>query len=225
MRPFPGAEPGARRSRPPPFLLWGTLAIVLLLIPIVSADAHHSVDPMDADVPVAGGPPPYLVTFMESGLASGSRWSVTLDGTSLNTTGTSLQFDETNGTYSYSAESTSVSPASWLNGTVVVAGANQEVALDFRTSPPPSQGGSASPTFGLLSSGAWIIGVAVVAVLFLFGVSLGYARRASVRSRPLEPLPPEPAPPLAAPAPGAAQAPPNLEGPATEGDDPLSHML
>jgi phosphoesterase family protein len=44
----------------------------------------------------------YAVSFTESGLASGTNWSVTLNGTPRSSTSTSISFMEPNGTYTYS---------------------------------------------------------------------------------------------------------------------------
>jgi YVTN family beta-propeller protein len=44
----------------------------------------------------------YPVTFTETGLLSGTSWSVTVRGVELSSTGTTIRFDETNGTYGYS---------------------------------------------------------------------------------------------------------------------------
>jgi YVTN family beta-propeller protein len=44
---------------------------------------------------------PYAVTFAETGLAIGTNWSVTVDGDTVFSTGTSIVFPEANGTYVY----------------------------------------------------------------------------------------------------------------------------
>ena len=78
-------------------------------------------------------PPPtdYAVTFTESGLASGTSWSVTFNGNTQSSTGTSTSFSVPNGTYSYTIGSVtgySVSPSS---GSVTVNGAAQSIALKY----------------------------------------------------------------------------------------------
>ncbi|HEX9565977.1 MAG TPA: hypothetical protein VGA48_00080 [Thermoplasmata archaeon] len=46
-------------------------------------------------------PTTYAATFMESGLPSGTSWSVTLDGVTESATGSTITFTEPNGTYTY----------------------------------------------------------------------------------------------------------------------------
>ncbi|MHB1648645.1 MAG: hypothetical protein ACYCR8_07925, partial [Cuniculiplasma sp.] len=48
----------------------------------------------------------YAVTFMESGLPSGTTWSVTLNGTTQTSATSTIPFSETNGTYSYTIATT-----------------------------------------------------------------------------------------------------------------------
>jgi uncharacterized lipoprotein NlpE involved in copper resistance len=75
----------------------------------------------------------YTVTFTESGLPSGTMWYVNLsNGQSYSGKGTTITFNEPNGTYSYTIATVnkiySPSPSS---GTFTVNGANVNVAITF----------------------------------------------------------------------------------------------
>lgn len=73
----------------------------------------------------------YAVTFAESGLPSGTHWSVTLNGTVQSSTGRSMVFSVANGTLNYT-----VAPnGSWIpspsQGNVTVAGSTASVSVGF----------------------------------------------------------------------------------------------
>jgi len=73
----------------------------------------------------------YTITLTESGLPSGTSWSVTLNGSTLSSTTNTIIFTEPNGTYSFSIgyiTGYSVSPSS---GTVTVNGASVNEAITF----------------------------------------------------------------------------------------------
>jgi len=76
----------------------------------------------------------YLVTFTESGLPSGTSWSITLNGTTKSSTTNTITFSVPNGTYSYVVESVSGYTASPSSGTITVNGANIEKAVTFTPS-------------------------------------------------------------------------------------------
>ncbi len=78
-------------------------------------------------------PPPtdYAVTFTESGLASGTSWSVTFNGNTQSSTGTSTSFSVPDGSYSYTVGTVSGYTASPSSGTVSVNGAAQSVAIKY----------------------------------------------------------------------------------------------
>ena len=73
----------------------------------------------------------YNATFAETGLPSGTPWAVTLNGTPLNTTTSSIVFSEPNGTYQYLVEGPNGSIATDWNGTIDVAGTPISVAVPF----------------------------------------------------------------------------------------------
>ncbi len=97
----------------------------------------------------------YTVSFTESGLPSGTSWSVTLGGTPKSSSTSSIVFSEYNGTYAWSASATGYtgSPSS---GSLTVAGANQSQAVTFTANPA----GTYTVTFtesGLPSGASWSV--------------------------------------------------------------------
>ncbi len=78
----------------------------------------------------------YSVTFVESGLPTGTSWSVDLSGTTWYSSGTVLEIPETNGSYSYTAAPASGYSVSPSRGSVVVSGGNDFVYLTY--TPPPT---------------------------------------------------------------------------------------
>ena len=73
----------------------------------------------------------YSVTFTESGLPSGTLWSVTLAGTPMSSTGTSIVFSEPDGTYSYSVLPIAGYLASPSSGSVTVSNAAASKGISF----------------------------------------------------------------------------------------------
>ncbi len=72
----------------------------------------------------------YAVTFKEVGLPSGTTWSVTLNGVTNFTTGTSLTFEETNGTYAFQIGAVAGFTSN-SSGNVTVAGHSVTVSITF----------------------------------------------------------------------------------------------
>ncbi|MFP3257246.1 MAG: DUF2341 domain-containing protein [Candidatus Nanopusillus acidilobi] len=75
----------------------------------------------------------YTVTFTESGLPTGTMWYVNLsNGQSYSGTGTTITFNEPNGTYSYTITTVNkIYAPSPSSGTFTVNGANVNVAIKF----------------------------------------------------------------------------------------------
>ncbi len=119
-----------------------------------------TVDNAAVAVPVtftALAPGTYLVTFTESGLPSGTSWSVTLAGSPMSSTTTTITFSEKNDTYSYAVGAVSGYSASPSSGSVTVNGGPQSVPITFTKSPPVS-GAAYAVTFkqtGLPSTDLW----------------------------------------------------------------------
>jgi hypothetical protein len=76
-------------------------------------------------------PPLSDVTFDESGLVSGTSWSVDLNGSTMSSTKTSIKFSETNGTYAYTIGTVAGFRSSPSSGSVKINGSAEGVAVDF----------------------------------------------------------------------------------------------
>ena len=76
----------------------------------------------------------YDVAFREFGLPPGSEWSVTVNGSTENSNGSSIVFVEPNGTYSFSVSSVLGFSVSTASGSVVVRDNNISVNLTFEPS-------------------------------------------------------------------------------------------
>jgi hypothetical protein len=103
----------------------------------------------------------YAVTFLESGLPTDSNWSVTLNGYTAWTSGTSLGFTEPNGSFPFTALSNASYPADPASGTLNVTGgpASQTIVFGSTITPPP---GTYVVTFtesGLPSGATWYANV------------------------------------------------------------------
>ncbi|MCW6168960.1 MAG: thermopsin [Thermoplasmatales archaeon] len=106
----------------------------------------------------------YTVTFTESGLSSGTSWSVTLNGTTESSTTNTITFSLPNGTYSYTIANISGYNISKPSGSVTVNGKNVTQSINFSqapsTTPPPKK--PSTPTSS--NTDLYIIIGAVVAV-------------------------------------------------------------
>lgn len=97
------------------------------------------------------------VTFQESGLPTGSIWSVTLGGTLNATNGTTLGFVEPNGTYAYSVSPPAGWGASPASGNVTVSGSNPApIGLTFNSTYPWPISFNAS---GLPNGTGWAVSI------------------------------------------------------------------
>jgi hypothetical protein len=97
----------------------------------------------------------YTVTFHDSGLPSGTSWSVTLGGTEQTTTSNTITFTEPNVTYDYTIGSVAGYAASPASGYVTVSGSNVTVAISFSVNT-----GIYTVTFtesGLPSGSSWFV--------------------------------------------------------------------
>lgn len=75
--------------------------------------------------------PSYNVVFTQTGLPSGTPWSVVLNGTTQTSTGSSLTFDPQNGTYTYTVNRVNGYSPDSQTGTVVVNGNDATVQIAF----------------------------------------------------------------------------------------------
>ncbi len=120
------------------------------------------------------GPTPahYSITFTETGLPSGTRWSVTLNGSVVTSSSATLSFSEVNGSYSYTVAAVSGYTDSPSSGTVALTGGPQSVAIAFQSTSgtPPGPGGTSTATFlGLPALEGYAL-VGIIVVLVIVGV-------------------------------------------------------
>ena len=73
----------------------------------------------------------YNVTFMVSGLASGTLWTITFNGTALSTSFDSVTFSVTNGSYAFAIANVSGYTVTPENGEVLVNGASMTESIVF----------------------------------------------------------------------------------------------
>jgi hypothetical protein len=73
----------------------------------------------------------YAVVFTETGLPTGTSWSVTLNGTLQSSTTTSMSFEEPNGGYVFTVAPVSGYTTSGPEGNITVAGAPQSFGVEF----------------------------------------------------------------------------------------------
>ncbi len=76
-------------------------------------------------------PGQYAITFAESGLPSGTAWSVTLNGSTATSTGPAVGFVEPNGTYHYSVGAVNGFAATPSGGTLLVNSSGSTVSIRF----------------------------------------------------------------------------------------------
>lgn len=75
----------------------------------------------------------YSVAFTESGLPSGTAWSLTVGNRTTNSTGSTISFSLTNGSYNWSVGLVPGYRASPHNGTVIVNGSRRSITIDWST--------------------------------------------------------------------------------------------
>ena len=73
----------------------------------------------------------YSVSFVESGLPSGSAWYVVLNGQNTSSTSSVISFLEPNGSYAYTIGATGGYTANLTGGTVTVNGGSASIAVAF----------------------------------------------------------------------------------------------
>jgi YVTN family beta-propeller protein len=119
-----------------------------------------------------GGNATYAVTFSETGLPAGSRWSVTLDRVVNASTSPTLGFTASNGSWPFAVGGISGYSATPSSGTVAVMGGPRSVAVRFSA----NVSATASSSGGILglpgAEGYVVVGgaVAAVAVAIALGI-------------------------------------------------------
>ncbi|MFZ3355143.1 MAG: alkaline phosphatase family protein [Thermoplasmata archaeon] len=145
--------------------------------------------PRTVDVSFALGPMRYAVTFTESGLDSGTNWSVTANGTTLYSKEITVTFLLANGSFSFTVKGVSGYTAAPSSGSVRVNGTGNFIYINFTAS--GSSSSSATPNWGLYGVIAEI-GVIVALVPIAIWVIL---RKRRSRPPPAQPWTPESPPP------------------------------
>ena len=137
----------------------------------VGAVAGYSVSPSSGSIPVNGTAVSKSITFYvlpsgqysliisETGLPTGTNWSVTVGSTTHGSTASTISFTEVNGTYHYSVGAVSGYTSTPSSGNVTVNGAAKTVAITFsKTSPPPARNYAVTFTeTGLPSGTRWSV--------------------------------------------------------------------
>lgn len=137
-------------------------------------------------------PSRYTVTFSETGLPSGTTWSVTLQGSTMSSSTSSIQFLEPNGTYAYTVGSVAGWVATPASGHPVVGGAPVSVSVTFAASPPPP----GASFLGLPGNDGYYALVGIAAALAIGGiVVLSRRRRGPSAETPATPAGSTPPPP------------------------------
>jgi hypothetical protein len=124
----------------------------------------------------------YTVTFTESGLPSGTTWSVTYNGATLSDATDSIAFSEANGTYSFTIGSVTGYTASPGSGSLGVTGAAASQSITFTatgtTTVPPASHSNSSTFLGLPSTeGYALVVLLVLIVLALVGFAVWRAQK------------------------------------------------
>ncbi|MCI4372654.1 MAG: hypothetical protein L3K02_03305, partial [Thermoplasmata archaeon] len=102
--------------------------------------------------------PSSAVTFTESGLPSGTSWSITLNGTTQSSATTMLNFTEAPGVYSYSVGPVAGYASTPVSGTVELFAEEVRVNVSFdapNSPPPPTTYGVSLQEVGLPSDTTW----------------------------------------------------------------------
>ncbi len=154
----------------------------------VGAVAGYAASPSSGTVTVAGSPvtqaitftalppPTYALRFTESGLSTGTKWSVTCNGTTessatRSSTGSSIVFIEPNGTYSFTVGSVPGYTVNPSTGTVTVNGLPVSQSIAFKSSSTTPSNGTGSATFlGLPAAGGYALLGGIVAVVIVAAV-------------------------------------------------------
>ncbi|MGI0140155.1 MAG: ABC transporter permease subunit [Thermoplasmata archaeon] len=158
--------------------------------------AGHYASPASGNITVNGnsvemlitfttGPPSqYSVQFSESGLPTGTSWSVSVGAVTNSSTGTAIGFSLENNSYSCQIEA----PGGWIatpvSGTLNVTGASVLVQVHFTPAPPPNSP-SSSGFLGLPGLTGYYL-LAALAGGMSVAVTWGYVRlRGATRISPL----------------------------------------
>ncbi|MFZ1022757.1 MAG: hypothetical protein WAN87_01300 [Thermoplasmata archaeon] len=134
----------------------------------VSAVAGYTVSPMTGSVMVSGAavpqavvfsvvvPPSYNVTFTQSGLTSGTSWSVTLGGSLMSSSTATVVFSEESGSYLYTVGAVAGYTANPASGNIAVNGGPAFQTIVFT---PPATFALTFTETGLSAGTSWSVTV------------------------------------------------------------------
>ena len=110
----------------------------------------------------------FLVMVSESGLAPGTSWSATVEGTTSGSDATAIAFQETNGTHPWTVAAVSGYTLSAASGNVTVSGATSTVSVVFTPT-----GGTLQGTVSPAAASVLIDGVAATVTNGAFSEAVG----------------------------------------------------
>ena len=113
----------------------------------------------------------YTATFTETGLPTGTTWSVTLNGTMESSTSSTIAFIEPNGTYAYTISNVSGYSVSPSSGSIVVNGNNISKTITYTVVPPSKTQSSGIPNIEI-----YFI-IAVVVAIVAIGIAVAVTRK------------------------------------------------
>ena len=153
-------------------------------------------------------PPSYSITFIETGLASGTSWNITLNGTQLSSTTSTITFAERNGTYDFTLPAPCGYTVSSTTGSVKVDGSSQNISVVFtksgvcggKSSNAPSTFLGLPDDLGYILVGAVVAGI-VAGVLFFLRKRKKEEKSQSSPTPMPQASPPAGPPPIAPPPP------------------------
>jgi YVTN family beta-propeller protein len=136
---------------------------------------------------VSTGPTKYAVTFTEGGLSPGTSWSVTLNGSTQGSTGTTISLQEVNGSYAFTVGTVSGYTASPSSGSLKVNGETSGQKITFTSS---SSKGKTNQTTGFLGLpgyyGYIVIGAVAAVAAIAAAVLLTRHRTKKPKQTPVE---------------------------------------
>jgi YVTN family beta-propeller protein len=157
-------------------------------IGIVYDSANHNVYVADSDTNnISILPQIFRLTVNESGLHTGTNWSVTVGGTTLSSTKGSITFPETNGTFPFTVSNQTNHTACPSSGNVTVAGGPIKLNVTFSTS---TCGGTPAKSSGFPGTAGYYLLGGIVVVLVAATVVIVVLMRRKRRAKPSPTTPP-----------------------------------
>ncbi|MGC2789684.1 MAG: hypothetical protein WA547_06475 [Thermoplasmata archaeon] len=132
--PAPPPSPPPKRKGLSKGVLVAIAAVVVVVIVVLGLGFSGLIPGFKLGGSSSGGAsgPSYVITFTETGLPSGTTWSITLAGSVASSATPTITFSEKNGSYSYSVGSVPGFAANPTSGTVGVNGLAVNEAITFQ---------------------------------------------------------------------------------------------